>query len=81
MSGMHTPMVRDAHDYTHDELPWIIDRGEDEGSHARLMRYLAGGGMSAFGRTLEQERTRRRHRNFWCWMGVLGTLWLVFYIF
>jgi len=78
MSAVHTSIVTPAHGYTRTKTPWILDSESDEGG--RLAHYLSGGGMRTFGRTLQQELARIRHRRFWVVASVLAALWLVFYL-
>lgn len=77
MSGIHTSVVTDAHEYTRTDSPWII--GEHQSIYGKLIHYLSGGGMMTFGRTVEQEKVRRDHRRFVLWASVAGVLWAVFY--
>ena len=79
MGGVHTSMVRAAHEYTRSSAPWIIPDSRTPGD--RLMHYLSGGGMRAFGRTIRQEEVSLRHRRFWEVSAVLAALWLVFWVF
>ena len=76
---MHTSMVGDAHAYTRSESPWIL--ANQDSACGKLMRYLSGGGMRAFGRTVRQEETRRRHLRFWVLAAMFSVLWLGFWIF
>ena len=74
------PSVRgDAHAYTRSDSPWIIDVPKTVCD--RLVRYLSGGGMRAFGRTVRQEEIHERHRRFWIGAAAFGLLWLIFWIF
>ena len=77
MSQIHTSVVRDAHAYTRDESPWILE--EYQSVYGKLIHYLSGGGMTTFGRTVGQERVRRRHRRFLAWSALVGVAWLFFY--
>lgn len=77
MSGIHTETVGDAHGYTREDTPWILDARPSV--CGRLVHYLSGGGMRTFGRTIVQERAKRRHRRFLMVAGALGAVWLVFY--
>lgn len=66
--------VTAAHGYTRADSPWIIGDGDDQRS--RFVRYIAGGGMRVFGRTVWQERARAKHRRFYVVAAVLGAIWL-----
>lgn len=77
MSGIHTSVLREAHAYTHDDTPWIME--EHKSAYGKLIHYLSGGGMRAFGRTIEQERVRRRHHRFYIVFAGLTLVWLLFY--
>lgn len=79
MKSIHTSIVTDAHAYTRDKLPW--QHVEYKSDYGDLIRYLSGGGMRAFGRTIAQDRARRRHRRFYVISAVLFAIWLVFYLF
>lgn len=77
MSGIHTSVVTSAHAYTRDDSPWIL--GEYESVYGKLIHYLSGGGMTTFGRTVAQEKVRRRQRRFLVWSTVIGLVWVFFY--
>lgn len=77
MSRIHTSVVVDAHAYTRSDTPWIL--GEYVSKYGKLIHYLAGGGMKTFGRTIEQERVRRRQSRYLAWSGVLAVVWVLFY--
>lgn len=79
MSGVHTTLVTDAHGYTRERSPWIMD--EHKSVYGKLIHYLAGGGMRTFGRTVSQEIVRRRQTRFLVWFAVLATLWLALLVF
>lgn len=49
--------------------------------YGRLIHYISGGGMQAFGRTVRQEEVRRRHLAFWVFALFVAVLWLLFWIF
>ena len=74
MSGVHTELVTDAHGYTRERSPWIMD--EHKSVYGKLIHYLSGGGMRTFGRTVSQEIVRRRQRRFLITFAVLAALWL-----
>lgn len=77
MSVVNDIFVKDAHGYTRSETPWIL--AEHVSVYGKLVQYLSGGGMGAFGRTVRQEEARRRHRRFLVACGFLAALWGVFY--
>jgi len=79
MSDLHTSVREDAHAYTRAKSPWILS--EHASPYGKLIHYLSGGGMRAFGRTIRQEEIRRRHIGFWTVTVVLFVLWTVFWIF
>ena len=78
IEGLHTSIVGDAHAYTRSKTPWILD--EHVSVYGKLIHYISGGGMQAFGRTVRQEEIRRRHVAFWTVAGVLAGLWVVFWV-
>lgn len=79
MSGVHTSVVGDAHAYTRSKTPWIIER--HGAACGALARYLSGGGMSAFGRTVIQEERAERQKRFLAVFLTLAATWLCFLIF
>jgi len=79
MSGLHTSVRGDAHAYTRSKSPWILS--EHKSACGKLIHYLSGGGMRAFGRTVRQEEIRRRHVGFWVVAAVLASFWLLFWVF
>ena len=72
-------VLSSRHAYTRSRTPWIL--ADYRGVYGKLLHYLSGGGMSTFGRTIRQEEARFRQRRFLVVASVLGTLWLVFYLF
>ena len=76
MSAIHTSVVSETHAYAHSSAPWTA--GERQTGVGRLIYYLSGGGMHAFGRTLQQEIARRKHVRFLSFAAVLGVGWLIF---
>lgn len=76
---LHTSIREDAHAYTRSKSPWIL--AEHQSVYGRLIKYLSGGGMRAFGRTVRQEEVRRRHLQFWFFAVFAATLWLLFWLF
>lgn len=71
--------VEDAHAYTRSDVPWSMSVGTSP--YDRMIKYLSGGGMRTFGRTVRQEEARRRQWRFLAVTAVLAGLWLVFWIF
>jgi len=80
MSRLHTSVRGDAHAYTRSKSPWILSGSESERGD-KLIHYISGGGMRAFGRTIRQEEIRRRHLGVWAGVAVSAALWLVLWIF
>ena len=74
-----TTIKGDAHAYTRSSTPWILV--EHKSAYGKLIHYLSGGGMRAFGRTIRQEEIRRRHIRFWGAAATFAALWLLFWIF
>ena len=72
MSRLSNSIVRDAHAYTRSRTPWVLEsdrqaQGETAGSQKfgwRLFHYLSGGGLRAFGRTVEQEEADAKRTRF-----------------
>jgi len=79
MSGIHTSVVTDAHVYTRSRSPWIIDGHKPVCGN--LMKYIAGGGMVAFGRTVRQEEVRMRRIRFLVGSSAVAAVWLLFLVF
>ena len=79
MSAIHTTVVTDAHAYTPSNSPWIL--GEHRSVYGKLIHYLAGGGMEAFGRTVRQEEVRRCQIRFLTAAAALAVAWLLFLVF
>ncbi|MBQ2630484.1 MAG: hypothetical protein IJG13_12485 [Kiritimatiellae bacterium] len=79
MSGIHTSVLRERHPYTRSESPWILR--EHASVYGKLIHYLAGGGMEAFGRTVKQEEVLRRQRRFLSVAGLLAVGWLALLVF
>ena len=79
MRRLPTSMKGDAHSYTRSSSPWIIPGPVS--AYGRLVHYISGGGMQAFGRTVRQEEVRIRHLRFWIVAAALAALWLFFWIF
>ena len=48
--------------------------------YGRLVHYLAGGGMRAFGRTVRQEEVLMRRRRFFTVAAAIAALWLAFLV-
>lgn len=89
MSGIHTSIVQDAHDYTRSKEPWRLDAYRDAHGETtkgvrfgwKLFHYLSGGGMSIFGRTVEQEELNTRQNRFLATAAVLAAIWLALLVF
>ena len=78
MAAIHTTVVGDAHAYTRSRSPWIMS--EHRSVYGRLVHYLAGGGMRAFGRTVRQEEVLMRRRRFFTVAAAIAALWLAFLV-
>ena len=84
MAALRTSLVKRRHAYTSADIPWAMDVAAEGTSpdsakgNRRLFRYLAGGGMRAFGRPSERELLMRRQTRFLWLVGVLAVFWLVF---
>lgn len=79
MRKLPTEVVGAAHEYTRSKSPWIIS--EDKSVYGKLVHYISGGGMRAFGRTVHQEEVHRRHVRFCVEVAVFGVLWFLFLVF
>ena len=69
---LHTAVVIDAHAYTRSKTPWLL-----ESCREKLFRYLSGGGLCAFGRTVRQEESDAKRDRFLAAAAVAGVAWLV----
>lgn len=84
MCDIHYSIVERAHAYTHSKIPWQMEfdfgpQQSERRSVRRLFRYLSGGGMRTFGRTVLEEERRLRRRRFLVVSGFLVAVWLVGY--
>ena len=75
--SVHLTPIASRHAYTRSRTPWILT--DYRGVYGKLLHYISGGGMRAFGRTVRQEESRRRQRRFLLFAAFLGVLWLLFY--
>ena len=75
MCAIHTSVVTHAHAYTRSRSPWIM--AAPRSVCGRLVHYLAGGGIGAFGRTVRQEEVRRRQTRFLAASAVVAAGWLL----
>ena len=75
--SVHFTPIDSRHAYTRSRTPWILSDYRDV--YGKLLHYISGGGMRAFGRTVRQEESRRRQRRFLLFAAFLGVLWLLFY--
>lgn len=90
MSGIRTSLVEDAHSYTRSSMPWRLEVEVDRAAQARtakgkvfgwkLFHYISGGGMKTFGRSVRQEEADARRNRFLAAAGVVGALWLWFWL-
>lgn len=69
---------RKALEYKREKEPWILV--DDTSVKGRLVRYLSGGGMRTFGRTLSQDAARRRHRRFMAVSALIAVCWLLLWL-
>lgn len=81
-----TSLVRDAHPYTRSKLPWKLESDRNVGGVNakgirfgwKLFHYISGGGMKAFGRTIQQEERRAKQNRFLVVASVMTMLWILF---
>ena len=84
MAALRTSLVKRRHAYTSADIPWAMEVAaegtvsDSDKDKWRLFRYLAGGGMRAFGRPSGRELLMRRQTRFLWLVGVLAVFWLVF---
>lgn len=79
MGRVSTEIVEDAHAYTRSEVPWSISTARS--SRSRLIKYISGGGMRTFGRTVHQEEVRRRQLRFLAVSAVIAVVWFLLLVF
>lgn len=86
MNGIHYSTVERAHAYTASKVPWQLefdfgDEGKDGSRRSangwRLFRYLSGGGMRTFGRSVAEEERLRRRRRFLLLAAASAGLWII----
>lgn len=83
MKRIPASMVTDADASKRLETPWTVasdppSAGETATGRkfgGRLIRYLCGGGLKTFGRTVEQEERDLRQTRFLAVFAVLVVLW------
>lgn len=88
MSAVRTSLVKKDHAWTGTDVPWHLDTEDAPDPYAsigerarwRLFRYLSGGGLAACRTSNDQFIVERRQGRFLVVAGVLGFLWLVFWI-
>ena len=80
MCAIHTNVVKPAHGHARTKTPWKID-DMCMPSCGRLVRYISGGGMRTFGRTVKQEEARLRQNGFLVVAAVIAVLWFLFLVF
>ena len=78
VKGIHTELVKHDHEYTSVDEPWQID---DDQRGSPLYRYLRGGGVRAFGRTVHQVARERRQTRFLAVFAVLAVVWFLLWLF
>lgn len=79
MGSIHTSILGDAHGYTREDVPWEF--GEERSARGKLFHYLSGGGTRSCGRTIGQQKARRRHLRFYFAFAAFCALWTFFYLF
>lgn len=62
-------------------LAKAVAQGRVEAYGRKLMRYLSGGGLAAFTRTMEDERVETKQDKFLFGAAIVGVAWLLFWIF
>ena len=88
MSAVRTSLVKKNHAWTGEDVPWRLDTEtapppdapETARRHWRLFHYLSGGGLSACGSSNERALMELRQGRFLVFAGVLGVLWIIFWI-
>lgn len=75
--SVHLTPIGSRHEYTRSRTPWILS--DYRGVYGKLLHYISGGGMRAFGRTVRQEEARRRQGRFLLVAALLDAAWLLFY--
>ena len=88
MAAVRTSLVTRKHAWTGVDVPWCLDTEsappadapEAARRHWRLFQLLSGGGLSACGLSSEQALVDRRQGRFLVFAGVLGVLWIIFWI-
>ena len=90
MAPLPTELVRDAHPYTHNDMPWRMeeDRSVDntvlsDGRRLgwRFFHYLGGGGLKDFFLTDEEFRIIRRRNRFLVIFAFIFTAWFLLLVF
>ena len=88
MSAVRTSLVTKDHAWTGADVPWNldtdvvppVDASETARKNWRLFHYLSGGGISACGSSNERALMDRRQGRFLVFAGILGVLWIIFWI-
>lgn len=88
MSAVRTSLVTKDHAWTGADVPWNldtdvvppVDASETARKNWRLFHYLSGGGISACGSSNERALMDLRQGRFLVFAGVLGVLWIIFWI-
>ncbi|MBP5791069.1 MAG: hypothetical protein J6W80_02280 [Kiritimatiellae bacterium] len=76
MVRIPTSLVRAEHPYTRSKARWRLESAART-ARERLYRYISGGGMSAFGRTITQQEREERQDRFLVVSAILGIAWLL----
>ena len=70
-----SPFVKSGHENENADIPW-----EFASIQNRLVKYIAGGGMMAFGRTVTQERRDRNQNRLFYAFGIFLVIDLIGYL-
>lgn len=88
MKLLSSSPARNGHAYTKSKTPWLLETAHEAKTETsanakarwRLFHYLSGGGLRAFGRTVEQEEAEAKRTRFLIKAAVAGAVWLYFWI-
>lgn len=74
-----TSLRKDQHPYTRSSQPWVLSDSKAESN--KLIHYISGGGLRAFGRTVQQEEVRTRQIRFLVFSLAFVFVWALLLIF